>query len=68
MKGIICSRCSKRLPSAVEQRALDKLRRMDLERWAVLSDRLCRCAPRESPMFTSSVQPLDLQMYDKILR
>lgn len=49
----------------VEERALDKLRKTDPKRWETLFAKVCRCAPRSGNAFTSSVQRLDLQSYDK---
>lgn len=62
---IKCYRCNKLIPSAVEERALRKLREKNEEEWEKLRKLRCGCVRREGSQFTSRPQPSDLQWHDK---
>lgn len=62
---MICRRCGKVIASAVEEAALRKLAKADPMEAQRLSLARCRCRSGPASLFTSSVQPSDLQSHDK---
>jgi hypothetical protein len=62
---LVCHRCGLKFASAVEESALKKLEKKNEELARILRLKRCHCPSRLAPTFTSSVQPPDLNWYDK---